>query len=490
MLDGEDMFGGTDRDVASVRNRKIGFVFQVYHLLPEFTALENVSFPLMIGGLPKKQAFLRAARAPPGGRPRGQDPLAAEPAFGRRTAARGHRPVARQRPLPAPGRRADGQPRLEDGGTGPPPGPRPPREQGIVLHPGHPQREDRPLLPQGLHDGGGDDETPGLAPELTERGRTRRPPWAGALTVPGGYGIFRGIVNMKKFVLLLFLGIVALPVFLAAQEIVEKIEIAGNDRVTTETVLYYLSVREGDFYSADQFRRDFRVLWSTGFFSNITFEESQGARGKIIKITVEENAVVRSVTYKTGKKVKEKDIVEKLKEKDQYHPAVLLLQRLQGPAHQGHHRRPADREGPAGLEDRERGRPPGEERGGRPDPDRRGPQGPRRRGRLRGRHQDPVQQARECDEGEPARTACSTGSPARTSTSQNKLEEDAEAIKNKYQELGYMEATVGQPRTEEYEEHVRDLPEAEDDAGHLPGLRPATSTAPARSRSKAARPST
>jgi lipoprotein-releasing system ATP-binding protein len=61
LLDGEDMFGGTDRDVASVRNRKIGFVFQVYHLLPEFTALENVSFPLMIGGLPKKHAFLRAA---------------------------------------------------------------------------------------------------------------------------------------------------------------------------------------------------------------------------------------------------------------------------------------------------------------------------------------------------------------------------------------------------------------------------------------------
>jgi ABC-type lipoprotein export system ATPase subunit len=59
-LDGEDLFAGTDREVASVRNRKIGFVFQVYHLLPEFTALENVSFPLMIGGVPKKEAFGRA----------------------------------------------------------------------------------------------------------------------------------------------------------------------------------------------------------------------------------------------------------------------------------------------------------------------------------------------------------------------------------------------------------------------------------------------
>jgi len=60
-LDGEDLFAGTDRDVASVRNRKIGFVFQVYHLLPEFTALENVAFPPMIAGLPRKEAFRRAA---------------------------------------------------------------------------------------------------------------------------------------------------------------------------------------------------------------------------------------------------------------------------------------------------------------------------------------------------------------------------------------------------------------------------------------------
>jgi len=47
--------------VAAVRNRKIGFVFQVFHLLPEFTALENVSFPLLIGGMAKREAFARAA---------------------------------------------------------------------------------------------------------------------------------------------------------------------------------------------------------------------------------------------------------------------------------------------------------------------------------------------------------------------------------------------------------------------------------------------
>jgi ABC-type lipoprotein export system ATPase subunit len=60
LLDGEDLFAGNDRNVAAARNRKIGFVFQVYHLLPEFTALENAGFPLLIAGRPKREAFARA----------------------------------------------------------------------------------------------------------------------------------------------------------------------------------------------------------------------------------------------------------------------------------------------------------------------------------------------------------------------------------------------------------------------------------------------
>ncbi len=119
---------------------------------------------------------------------------------------------------------------------------------------------------------------------------------------------------MKKLVLLFLL--LCLPALLAAQEIVEKIDIVGNDRVTPETILYYLSVRQGDVYNAEQIRRDFRVLWSTGFFAEIKFEELAGTRGRIVRITVQENPVVRAVSYKTGKKVKENDIVNKLKEKD------------------------------------------------------------------------------------------------------------------------------------------------------------------------------
>ena len=46
--------------MAEIRNRHIGFIFQFYHLLPEFTAVENVSFPLLIRGVDRKEAFAKA----------------------------------------------------------------------------------------------------------------------------------------------------------------------------------------------------------------------------------------------------------------------------------------------------------------------------------------------------------------------------------------------------------------------------------------------
>jgi len=60
LLEGEDIFSKTEKELAEIRNRKIGFVFQFYHLLPEFTTLENVSFPLLIGGMEKREAFQKA----------------------------------------------------------------------------------------------------------------------------------------------------------------------------------------------------------------------------------------------------------------------------------------------------------------------------------------------------------------------------------------------------------------------------------------------
>ena len=56
LIDGEDVTQFNDNALSDFRNRHIGFVFQFHHLLPEFTALENVMMPALIAGRNKAEA--------------------------------------------------------------------------------------------------------------------------------------------------------------------------------------------------------------------------------------------------------------------------------------------------------------------------------------------------------------------------------------------------------------------------------------------------
>ena len=60
VIDGTEVSKLNDTALAAFRNQKIGFVFQFHHLLPEFTALENICIPAFIGGMGKKEATDRA----------------------------------------------------------------------------------------------------------------------------------------------------------------------------------------------------------------------------------------------------------------------------------------------------------------------------------------------------------------------------------------------------------------------------------------------
>lgn len=61
LIDGVDIFKLSPKKLAQFRNKHLGFVFQFHHLLPEFSAIENVAVPMWIGGAGKKEGLAAAA---------------------------------------------------------------------------------------------------------------------------------------------------------------------------------------------------------------------------------------------------------------------------------------------------------------------------------------------------------------------------------------------------------------------------------------------
>ncbi len=60
LIDQVDLYKLSDQELSDYRNKNIGFVFQFHHLLPEFTAVENVALPALIAGKSKAQSIARA----------------------------------------------------------------------------------------------------------------------------------------------------------------------------------------------------------------------------------------------------------------------------------------------------------------------------------------------------------------------------------------------------------------------------------------------
>ena len=113
-LNGVQVSQMDDNQLAEIRNKEIGFVFQTFNLLPRSDALRNVELPLIYAGMPaeeRRQVALEALRNVGPGRPH---PSQAQRAVRRPAPARRRGPRAGQPALHPAGRRADRQPRLQD----------------------------------------------------------------------------------------------------------------------------------------------------------------------------------------------------------------------------------------------------------------------------------------------------------------------------------------------------------------------------------------
>ncbi len=62
ILDGENVSNLTEDELANIRNKKIGFIFQAFNLLPRTTALKNVMLPMVYAGIPREERLVRAKK--------------------------------------------------------------------------------------------------------------------------------------------------------------------------------------------------------------------------------------------------------------------------------------------------------------------------------------------------------------------------------------------------------------------------------------------
>lgn len=127
-----------------------------------------------------------------------------------------------------------------------------------------------------------------------------------------------------------------------AGDFIEDVEFRGARRIPRESLMARIFVKPGDIYDEDALRRDFMVLWNTGFFDDLRLEVEDGERGKIVRFIVTERRIVRTIRYEGNKSATLSDILERFKERDvgltvesRYDPtrvqrAIVVLKQLLG----------------------------------------------------------------------------------------------------------------------------------------------------------------
>ncbi len=128
----------------------------------------------------------------------------------------------------------------------------------------------------------------------------------------------------------------------ARGDFVEEVEFRGARRIPRDTLLARIFTKRGDNVNEDALRRDFMVLWNTGYFDDLRLEVEDGETGKIVRFVVTERRIVRTIRYEGNKSATVSDILERFQERNvglsvesRYDPtrvqrAVVVLRELLG----------------------------------------------------------------------------------------------------------------------------------------------------------------
>ena len=107
--------------------------------------------------------------------------------------------------------------------------------------------------------------------------------------------------------------------------IIQSIEVYGNDRVETPTVLSYMLAQPGDPFNKDLLDRSLKTLYATGLFKDISLHRS----GSTLQIKVIENPIINRVAYEGNSKLKDTDIQKytSLRARSVYSPSLIASDR-------------------------------------------------------------------------------------------------------------------------------------------------------------------
>jgi outer membrane protein insertion porin family len=96
---------------------------------------------------------------------------------------------------------------------------------------------------------------------------------------------------------------------------IELIEFRGARRVPQDTLRALIITKKGDKYDEESLHRDFMALWNTGRFDDIRMEREVGKTGWIVRFTVVERRIVRSIKYDGLKSITQSEILDRFKER-------------------------------------------------------------------------------------------------------------------------------------------------------------------------------